>query len=55
MLYCLLYHHIISKFPSFLDQLPDAFKKINVKSESNANVLLNSGKKNNCQQYMYEI
>ena len=55
MLYCTLYHYIISKFQSFLNQLPDAFKKINVKSESKAKVILNDGKKNICQQYMYDI
>ena len=55
MLYCILYHHIISKFHSFLDQLPEAFKKINVKNESKAKVILNDGKKNTCQLYMYEI
>ena len=55
MLHCILYHHIISKFQSFLNQLPDTFKKINVKSESKAKVILNDGKKSTCQQYMYEI
>ena len=55
MFYCILYHHIISKFHSFLDQLPEAFKKINVKSESKAKVILNDGKKNTCHKYTYEI
>ena len=55
MCYCILYHHIISKFHSFLDQLPDTFKKINVKGESKAKVILSDGQKNIFQQYMYQI
>ena len=55
LLYCIWYHYIISKFHSFLDHLPGAVKKIHVKSNSKAKVILNDGKKNTCQQYMYDI
>ena len=54
MLNCILYHHIISKFYSFLDQILEALKKINANSESKEKVILNHGQKNTCQQCMYE-